>query len=298
MIWASGTISVSAREIEANYPPCIFNVLCTCSKAAPDLGIVHCKDVPFPSVPRAINTSKVFMLKMENTGLRELEGHFLQATGLYNLEINDNPISDIPEDAFGGLERSLWKLSLRHNRLIEVPSKALRYLQKLVHLDLTGNEISHIDMDSFRGLRNSLETLVLADNSISELSQDDFQGLPNLDTIDLSGNSLTVIDPRIFQDGMGKLSRIILADNLLKEIPYEAFAPLRSLRVLDLSSNRINSFLPEETEVYPNTKLSLDALHLEYNQIEMIVPASFQYFSTINQTFLDFNPIHMISVST
>lgn len=83
------TSTVRARETETfKYPPCTFNPLCTCSKPAPDLGIVQCRHVPFPAIPRTINNSKVFMLHMENTGLRELEAYFLQATG--NTNDNDN----------------------------------------------------------------------------------------------------------------------------------------------------------------------------------------------------------------
>lgn len=79
MVWSS---LARAKEIEQiKYPPCTFNPLCACSKPVPDLGIVQCRNVPFPAIPKTINNSKVFMLHMENTGLRELEPYFLQATG-------------------------------------------------------------------------------------------------------------------------------------------------------------------------------------------------------------------------
>lgn len=80
MIWSS--LAGASREIETiKYPTCTFNPLCTCSKPMPDLGIVQCRHVPFPSIPNSVNISKVFMLHMENTGLRELDPYFLQATG-------------------------------------------------------------------------------------------------------------------------------------------------------------------------------------------------------------------------
>lgn len=48
------------REIEQiKYPPCTYNPLCTCSKSSADLGIVHCRNVPFPAIPKMINNSKV-----------------------------------------------------------------------------------------------------------------------------------------------------------------------------------------------------------------------------------------------
>lgn len=58
MVWAS---LVGARELESiKHPPCLFSPLCTCSKASPnDLGIIQCKNVPYPAIPRTLNNSKV-----------------------------------------------------------------------------------------------------------------------------------------------------------------------------------------------------------------------------------------------
>jgi Leucine-rich repeat (LRR) protein len=58
--------------------------------------------------------------------------------GLSRLEISHNPLPRVPDEAFLGLERSLKELKLRCNELTEVPSKAVRNLQKLRLLDLTG----------------------------------------------------------------------------------------------------------------------------------------------------------------
>jgi len=58
--------------------------------------------------------------------------------GLYRLEISHNPLPGVPDEAFLGLERSLWELGLQNNDLTDVPSRAMRHLQKLRLLDLTG----------------------------------------------------------------------------------------------------------------------------------------------------------------
>lgn len=288
MIWAS---SVGAAD-----PPCSFNSLCTCSSGYPEnLGTVKCVNVPFLSLPRALNTSKVYALKMDNTGLTDLDPYFFLTTGTYRLEISNNPIYEVPDNAFQGLERSLWELILDSNHLIEVPTKALRYLIKLRILDLTGNDISVIERDSFRGLQSSLESLVLADNSIHHIPIDAFHGLPNLVSLDLSSNNLHEITPDVFREQMNSLVRVNFADNLLKEIPYVPLSMLKALRHLDVSSNRIAGFQVEGENQQMNLKLSLDELHLEHNEINVIQPGSFQFFLTVNKTFLDFNPIHIVS---
>lgn len=315
MIWAS-----SVGAVKVSDPPCIFNSLCTCSNSYLDnFGTVQCVNVPFSLLPTALNTSKVYALKIDATGLTDIDPYFLQSTGLYRLEISNNPIFEVPDDAFHGLERSLWELILKSNELIEIPTKALRYLHKLRHLDLSGNEISVIERDSFRGLQNALEHLILAENSISQIPIDAFHGLPNLNSkiiifitpfllsacsfnnlhsltaLDLSSNNLHEITPDVFREQMNSLVKVNFADNLLKDIPFVPLAMLKSLRYLDLSSNRITGFQLDTDIKQLNMKLALEQLHLEHNEINVIQPASFQHFLTVNQTYLDFNPIHVIN---
>jgi len=78
MMWPS---VARTRELPIQYPPCFFNPLCTCSNAIPDLGIVACYNVPLARIPQPINSSKVFMLQLENNGLRFLQPHYLTNTG-------------------------------------------------------------------------------------------------------------------------------------------------------------------------------------------------------------------------
>ncbi|XP_058444042.1 chaoptin [Malaya genurostris] len=292
MIWAS---LAGAREIDVSqHPPCFFNALCSCSKSSPDLGVVDCRNVHFPAIPKVINSSKLFMLRMDNTGLREIDPYFFQATSLYKLHISRNPIAKIYDETFYGLERSLWELVLEDCHLIDVPSRAIRDLKKLRLLSLRGNGITAIETGAFRGLEKSLQTLILADNSISVVLPGSVSGLPNLDTIDLSGNNLAHVDPNAFKDGLGKLTKVFLANNMLSHIPYGALQPLRMLRVLDLSHNLIRTMAPDEVDSKISFKLTLDVLQLQYNSIQEIPSLSFSFFDTINSTYLDGNPINHI----
>ncbi|XP_031631630.1 chaoptin isoform X2 [Contarinia nasturtii] len=288
MIWAS---LAGARELENNkHPPCLFSPLCTCSKASQnDLGIIECKNVPYPAIPRTLNYSKVFMLHMERTGLQNIPPSFLLGTGLYRIEISHNPLGEVLEGVFDGLERSLWELSLHHNQLVEVPTRAIRNLKKLKYLDLSANQIDCIEIDSFFGLEASLERLILADNAIDSLPRNAFSSLPKLDTIDLSGNNIAYLEPNIFDDGMPSLAKLFLSNNALVELPYNALATLKNLRVLDLSHNLINSIRTENDAI--TSKLTLDMLHLEFNRIEEIPTASFSHIDVVNVTYLDGNPL-------
>ncbi|XP_037867501.1 chaoptin isoform X1 [Bombyx mori] len=288
MIWASLSRAIELH-VDTGHPPCLFQALCTCSKPAADLGIVTCNHVPLLRVPSTINNSKVFMLQLTGNKIRDLEPQFFQTTGLYRLAINKNPLESIHEEAFYGLDNTLWELELREDKLIAVPSRALRYLQKLRLLDLSGNEITDISGDNWRGLENTLQILILADNSIANLPLDAFSGLPLLETLDLHGNHLSVIDSGVFRDGMSRLNRLLLGDNQLSYIPYEELSPLRQLRVLDLSSNVIKQVPPLHD--LNGIKLSLDLLKLDNNMIQVLYPGAFKYFNVLNSTTLDRNPI-------
>uniref|UniRef100_A0A182M164 LRRCT domain-containing protein n=1 Tax=Anopheles culicifacies TaxID=139723 RepID=A0A182M164_9DIPT len=298
MIWAS---LARAREIDSySHPPCAFNPLCSCSKSAPDLGIVNCRKVLFPAVPKVINSSKLFMLTMDSTGLRELEPYFLQSTGLYRLEITNNPLTELPDEALYGLERSLWELVLEHNQLVDIPSRTIRDLRKLRLLSLRGNDITTVASDAFRGVESTLQTLILADNSITQLAPNTLAGLPNLESLDLTGNGLIHLDASVFRDGLGKLTKLLLADNLLQHVPYDAVSVLIRLRTLDLSRNHLQDLsLYDDEQQGPgmpggNFRLTLDSLNLSYNGIETLPAASFTQIDTANVTILDGNPLSMI----
>ncbi|XP_033217135.1 chaoptin-like isoform X2 [Belonocnema kinseyi] len=296
MFWAS---SIRMHELPVQYPPCFFNPLCTCSKAVPDLGIVSCYNVPMRRIPHPINSSKVFMLQLENNGLRSLQPQFLLNTGLYKLQIKYNPISDIPDEAFLGLERSLWELELPYNRLARVPSKSFRHLQKLRLLDLTGNQISHIASDNWRGLENSLQTLRLGRNAINKLPADAFSGLSYLEFLDIRENNLKEIDPSVFRDGMAHLTHLYLNDNQLTNIPYLQLSNLKRMKVLDLSYNRISKMIQPQTEVeIRGIQMSLDVLRMDYNQVERLEMGSFHHFYLVNKTYMNGNPIKEVEEGT
>ncbi|XP_054257339.1 chaoptin-like, partial [Macrosteles quadrilineatus] len=299
MVWASmigATHQVTHHHRDVDYPPCVFNPLCTCSKAVPDLGIVTCRDVPLPRIPPPINSSKVFMLSLDNNGLNYLEPHFLEGTGLYRLEVSRNPIHHIPDEAFIGLERSLWELELTDGYLRSVPSRAFRHLQKLRVLNLKGNEISEINPESWRGLEESLQNLNLAENAIAHLPGSVFSTLQNLETLDLRGNAIMDFDPTVFAGGPPRLIRLILADNQMRHVPYRQVSSLKLLRHLDLSYNMItqlHSTGSSEPE-HAGSQLSLDTLHLDYNNIQYLPPGAFQHFNILNQTFLNGNPLALV----
>lgn len=142
-----------------------------------------------------------------------------------------------------------------------------------------------------------MQKLHLGRNAIDKLPADAFAGLTYLDLLDLRENNLKEIDPSVFRDGMAHLVHLYLNGNQLTNIPYSQLSSLKRMKVLDLSYNRISRMLnmQQEPEIR-GLQMSLDTLHLDYNQIEILMPGDFQHFFKVNRTYLNGNPLTEIEV--
>ncbi|RWS16198.1 uncharacterized protein B4U79_09466 [Dinothrombium tinctorium] len=289
-------------------PSCVFNPLCTCSKALPDLGNVQCRDVPMPVVPPALNNSNIYTLQLQRNGLRHIEEMSFFGSGIWGLEISDNLITSLHANALHGLERSLRELNLRGNRLTSVPSACLRGFQKLRHLNLADNFINEIKSGTEfpASFKHTLRSLSIARNALNFIDQYAFKNLKSLEQLDLSGNNIHFIHELAFiqqpisaetgggaggSDDVIALSVLNLSVNRLRKIPFEAIKNITSLKVLDLSENLIWSTVDL---LFKDRRLSLDELHLEGNQIQHLMDSAFENFLRINKTFLSYNPIAFV----
>lgn len=162
---------------------------------------------------------------------------------------------------------------------------------------MTGNQISRVGPDHWRGLESTLQILRLGRNSIDKLPADAFVGLAYLEVLDLRENNLKEIDPSVFRDGLAHLTHFYLNDNQLMYIPYAQLSSLKRMKVLDLSYNRITKMIHPQTEAETRgIQMSLDVLRLDYNQIESLLPGSFQHFYKVNKTYMNGNPLTYIEV--
>uniref|UniRef100_A0A8D8SNM6 Chaoptin n=2 Tax=Cacopsylla melanoneura TaxID=428564 RepID=A0A8D8SNM6_9HEMI len=274
--------------------PCHFNPLCLCTSTYLDYGYVTCNDVPLTQITPGLNDSNVYTIEFHNNGMRFIQARALERTGLYKLIVRGNPLVKIHDEAFFGLEKHLKELEIAQTDLYEVPSRSLRHLQHLKSLNLSHNHISDINADSWRGLESSLRTLILSYNFISSLPRGVFNPLTELTQLDLSGNNLLDIEPDLFLAGPSRINSLNLADNLFTNIPYHELAPLKFLHHLDLSYNSIFELRPSELRDV-RTRLTLDTLRLDYNRIMFLPGGSFEFYSSVNKTYFNGNPLQNIN---
>lgn len=71
------------------------------------------------------------------------------------------------------------------------------------------------------------------------------------------------------------------------------------MKTLDISYNRIAKVIHPQMEAeIRGIQISLDILRLDYNQIDSLMPGSFQHFYKVNKTYLSGNPLTNVMVSS
>lgn len=140
------------------------------------------------------------------------DGWFNAYPSLTSLNLDNNDIRELSQDAFSGLEETLRTLELNGNKLKKVPREAIQHLKKLESLELTHNHIKKIYARSFNSSKQ-LVTLNLRGNGISDISPYAFEEMPNLEEIDLRENSLITLDENTFFYPNSRVREVWLADN-------------------------------------------------------------------------------------
>ncbi|XP_053159663.1 malignant fibrous histiocytoma-amplified sequence 1 isoform X2 [Hemicordylus capensis] len=142
---------------------------------------------------------------------------------LETLNLSGRGLEELPEGLCAAVGSSLRVLSMRRNRLAQLPSAAaLRHLGRLAELDLSHNRL--------RCLRDDGQALAL---------------LRGLRKLSLSHNQLGADGDGTLPAGLGELrllEELDLSFNRLSRLPEEALARLQQLRALDVDHNQLPFF--------------------------------------------------------
>ncbi|KAL6267149.1 hypothetical protein P5V15_000228 [Pogonomyrmex californicus] len=182
---------------------------------------------------------------------------------LTRLNLRDNLIEDIEESAFA--KTNLRELYLSGNQL-----ENLNFVSSLPNT-LTifiaeRNHIISIPDDAFSKLHR-LNYLHLDDNKIETLQNNVFRGLVSLQTLALTGNGIKSIEPSAFK-GLTALQTLDLRWNSIRDVQKGTFTELPVLKLLNLANNKITKATFELAQ-------SVDSLHLDYNEIDILEKDSF-----------------------
>ena len=154
-------------------------------------------------------------------------------------------ITSLKSGDFEGLS-GMSELNLEDNSLSELPEGVFDGLSSLELLTMQGNDLSSLPDGVFDDL--NLHTLALYDNDLAALPDGVFDGLTKLSTLAISDNKLTALSGDVFT-GLGGLTSLVASNNKLTSLPDGVFSGMSKLQSVSFSGNPSAPFtLPAELE--------------------------------------------------
>lgn len=135
---------------------------------------------------------QVYELHLERNLLQTLIPGFLNEFESINVNLSENFIEEILDNAFKG-SLGIMTLDLSRNKIRTLNSESFGYLDSLEHLDLSSNYLCHLPFGVFKHL-DTLKELNLAHNKLRALTVSSFSGLTNLIRLNISKNRLAEFD--------------------------------------------------------------------------------------------------------
>ncbi|CAG5122435.1 unnamed protein product [Candidula unifasciata] len=231
--------------------------------------------------------ANVTHLILKNVGLNKWPASISSCHTLVNLDLSDNPLKTIPQQAFLSFAYTLKELDLGHTALTQIPI-ALSSLQNLTTLDLGGlalNNAHDVEKLASMPFGDHLMFLNLESSQLKTILN--FSSFTNLTAVMLNNNSISDATSGSFPFS---LSDLFLANNHLSSVPTSV-ADLPHLASLYLSHNQITSIEPDSLPP------SLTRLDLTYNKIKVITNTSFVNMTNLSYLQLSSNPISTIDPS-
>ncbi|KAG5881024.1 hypothetical protein JTB14_018046 [Gonioctena quinquepunctata] len=242
---------------------------------------------------RNITSASVSLLDCTVQNVSVISEPLLEGVALHGLVVSSGEIKEIHQSAFQKLASPLQALGLPNNRLVSVPTSALKSLPELDRLDLSGNKMKALDGDSFKGLRN-LSFIDLSDNILLKISPNTFDNIPQLRILRLRGNRLS-LSTITRLNPLPTVEELDLSENNLNgPLGPKTFPRMECIQDLQLSHNILSSVKMGALEGLVN----LTSLRLQHNQIDVIEDHAFSYMTSLVNLDLAHNRIVAVSGSS
>ena len=159
-------------------------------------GLFYRTDSRLDEVPSDIPPEATEVHLQDNKITELKSGTFSHLTQCNRLDIHNNHIETIEEDAFLGMER-LGYLYVFRNKITFLRKNMFNGLNSLIYLHIDHNLIETIPDGCFSDLRN-LIYLDLGFNKLSEISGNMWLGLINLKNVHVHNNGIAMLKPKSF----------------------------------------------------------------------------------------------------
>ena len=276
----------------------------------------------------AADLGTIIHLDFSGNGWKQLRPNdFFGFTDLQTLNLSNNQITEIPENAFyigdpadPTVTPDINILKLQNNKISTIHPDAFQNLTgALTQVDLNNNSLTTLPNGLFRGIR-ALRSVNISSNFIDQLPSGIFSGLNDLRTLSAGNNyltsdrlgflantnfwNLTLNNNRITSDGAGpmpdlpsdvfadltQLETLALQENAISELPTRIFSGLTELQFIRLDGNRFTTL----QDGLFNGLTSLDTVQLQLNRIESLPAGLLDGRTTLCRIWLHNNKIESL----
>lgn len=203
-------------------------------------------------------------LSLNSRKIKAFEKNWYRLSNFYSiweLLFENNEITDIGQNLFNDLPKSVIMVSLKGNKIRALKNNII-INDHLAQLDMSENGIESIDNSAFAQVpsltklylaRNNINSLNfvlsihhlltlldLTGNKITDIPNNTFSHLPNINFLNLSNNAITHLNDQSFS-GVSRINTLNLGNNAITSIHKGVFDELRCTRELILSGNKIEA---------------------------------------------------------
>ncbi|XP_055878763.1 insulin-like growth factor-binding protein complex acid labile subunit [Biomphalaria glabrata] len=262
---------------------------CSCESRDGAL-IINCMSLYLSALPKFLSfDGRIKELSLRFNNIRTIPPNGFQGLHIERLDLLDNAVTTINDDAFMGLENSLKALSLQLYAYDGLPTKALSKLTHLKSLQVIGCKQLELDSALFKNLVN-LETLHLIGCRTTAIKSGAFTSLPKLKSLVLSSNALRFEDLQEL-NVLHHLTELDLSNNNIQMLDNQAFSKLSKLRYLNLANNKMTQ---AAGGAFYNLDFTLEELNLQDNFLKEDALKSLRYMKSIRVLDLSSNNISRI----
>ncbi|XP_033736163.1 slit homolog 2 protein-like [Pecten maximus] len=261
---------VSMATVEA---ACPIN-LCTCfpSKDNPSLQVIDCRNKGFTQIPDIVVSTvpeAYYELTLTGNMITNIPNGAFSNITVNVLDLSNNKLAQISENAFQGLESSLTILKLGGDQTSSNPPTLsytfLSSLVELLELELRYFRLTTIDQNTFPVL-TKLNDLSLKTMKIENILSNGFQNkFPALKRLELVGNVEMGNIPVSALRFLTTLNHLVLQQNNISLVAFASFETLTNLIDLDLSHNEITILADD---CFRGLYSSLEFLSLFLNRLD------------------------------
>ena len=260
------------REAKGETTDCtiLTQIIANCSCEGPEgAPVIYCRKLQLTEIPAIGNASQyngtIAEFTLYGNQIEYIPDNAFNGLRITQLDLMNNNLNNVSDDAFVGLEDSLQVLKISGNGSTSPPFGAMTALTSLLEL--------------------TMERYMVPNNDLRNRT---FLTFTKLKSLRLDNWNIRSIERNVF-DGLGQVSMLVLTNQRdLASLPHDALMTLTNLQVLEITHCSLSKITDFSFSIFSK----LVEINLSYNLIKRIETQSFSGISQrLESLDLSFNDI-------